>query len=50
LDSLSCSFTSISFLTTSCSFTLICVLVEYLDISHVPLHPYPFFLQAVPLL
>ena len=27
LDSLSCSFTSISFLTTSCSFTLICVLV-----------------------
>jgi hypothetical protein len=25
LDSLSCSFTSISFLTTSCSFTLICV-------------------------
>ena len=27
LDSLSCSFTSISYLTTSCSFTLICVQV-----------------------
>jgi hypothetical protein len=25
LHSLSCSFTSISFLTTSCSFTVICV-------------------------
>jgi hypothetical protein len=35
LDSLSCSFTSTSFLTTSCSFTLICVQVYCWIVSHV---------------
>ena len=50
LDSLLCSFISISFLSTSCSFTLICVLVYYWIVSHVHLYPYPFLLQTVPLL
>jgi hypothetical protein len=50
LDRLSCSFTSMSFLTTSCSFTFICVYVYNWIVSHVHLHACPFLLQAVPLL
>jgi hypothetical protein len=41
-DSLSCSFTSIFFLTTNCSFTWICVLVWCWIVSHVHLHSYSF--------
>jgi hypothetical protein len=33
-----------------CSFTIICVQVLCLIVSHVHLHPYRFLLQAVPLL
>ena len=44
LDKFSCSFTSISCLTTSCSFTLICVQVYYLIFSHLHLHLCPFLL------
>jgi hypothetical protein len=50
LGSLSCSFTSMSFLTTSCSFTFICVYVYNWIVSHVHLHPCPFLLPAVLLL
>jgi hypothetical protein len=50
LDSLSCSFTPISFPTTFCSFTLVSVQVICWIVSHVRLQPYPFLLEAVPLL
>ena len=41
----SCLFTSISCLTTGCSFTLICVQVYCLIFSHVHLHLCPFLLR-----
>ena len=50
LDRLSCSFTSMSFLTTSCSLTFTCVYVYNWIVSHVHLHQCHFLLQAVPLL
>ena len=43
LDSLLYSFTSTSFLTTSCSFTLICVQVHRWIVSHVHFHPYSYY-------
>jgi hypothetical protein len=43
-DSALWSFTSMSFIITSCSFTSVMLIV-----SDVHLHPYPFLLQAVPL-
>jgi hypothetical protein len=46
LDSLSCLFTPLSFFTTNCSFTLVCVYVICWIVSHARLHPYPFLLQA----
>jgi hypothetical protein len=49
MDSLSCWITSISFLTSSCSFTLICTQAWWI-FYHVHLHLYTFLFQAVPFL
>ena len=53
LDSLSCSFTSISFLTTSCFFTLICIYIHILSYYKLflyfnrHLHPYPLIFLLI---
>ena len=44
-DSLSCSFTPIPFLTTGCSFTLICVQMLCCKVSRLHLCTYSFVLQ-----
>jgi hypothetical protein len=49
MDILSCSIISISFFTSSCSFTLICTQVWWI-VYHVHLHLYSFLLQTVPFL